>query len=195
MSMEKISEAILDKVKVEARDIIKDAEEKARERIDRAKEQYEARFEEEKRKLVEGAEGEAARIQAQASISAREELLRVKNAVIEEIVNKVKKALSDISGEEKLSLNLIKEALAAAGVDKVRVHVSKKDVAGLEKLVKADKELAGKIMEIKEYKCEGGAVIEDVAGTISIDNTFETRLETLMPRILPEISKELFGDS
>jgi len=32
MGMEKVSEAILDKVKAEAQDIIKDAEEKARER-------------------------------------------------------------------------------------------------------------------------------------------------------------------
>ncbi|MFC2070653.1 V-type ATP synthase subunit E [Chloroflexota bacterium] len=194
MSMEKISEAILDKVKVEAADIIKDAEEKAKERIERAKEQHEARLGEEKRKLVEGAEGEAARIQAQASITAREELLDIKNKVINEIVGKVKEALSDISGEEKLSLNLIKEAIEATDVDKARVYVSKKDIDGLQKLVKADKELAGRITEINEYKCEGGAIIEDIEGTISIDNTFETRLEMLMSRILPEIGKELFGD-
>ena len=195
MSMEKVSEAILDKVKVEAQEIIKDAEEKARERIDRAKEQHEARFEEEKRKLVEGSEGEAARIQAQASITSREEMLSVKNEVIEEIVKRVKKTLSDISDGERLSLNLIKEALDATGAEKARVYVSKKDIDGLQKLIKEDKELAGKITEINEFKCEGGAVVEDVEGKISIDNTFETRLEMLMPRVLPEISKELFGDS
>ena len=194
MSMEKVSEAILDKVKAEARDIIKDAEQKAQERLDRAREQYQAKFEEEKRKIVEGSEGEAARIQAQASISAREEMLSVKNEVIGEVVKKVKKALSDIEGGEKLSLSLIREALDATGAEKARVYVSKKDIDGLQKLIKADKELSGKITEINEYKCEGGAVVEDIEGGISIDNTFETRLETLMPRVLPEISKELFGD-
>ncbi|MFC1977715.1 V-type ATP synthase subunit E [Chloroflexota bacterium] len=193
--MEKISEAILDKVKVEAQDIIKDAEEKARERIDRAKEQHEARFEEEKRKLVEGSEGEAARIRAQGSITARGEMLSVKNEVIEEIGKRVRKALSDVSGGENLSLNLIKEALDAAGAEKVRIYVSKKDIDGLQKLIKEDKELAGRITEINEFKCEGGAVVEDVEGKISIDNTFETRLEMLMPRVLPEISKGLFGNS
>ena len=194
MSMEKVSEAILDKVKAEARDIIKDAEQKAQERLDRAREQYQAKFEEEKRKIVEGSEGEAARIQAQASISAREEMLSVKNEVIGEVVKKVKKALSDIEGGEKLSLSLIREALDATGAEKARVYVSKKDIDGLQKLIKADKELSGKITEINEYKCEGGAVVEDIEGGISVDNTFETRLETLMPRVLPEISKELFGD-
>ncbi len=194
MSMEKVSEAILDKVKVEARDIIKDAEQKAQQRIDRAKEQHQAKFEEEKRKIIEGSEGEAARIQAQASITAREEMLTVKNEVIQEIVKRVKKALSDIEGGDKLALNLIKEAFNATGAEKARVYVSKKDMDGLQKLIKADKELSGKITEISEYRCEGGAVVEDIEGRISIDNTFETRLETLMPRILPEISKELFEE-
>jgi V/A-type H+-transporting ATPase subunit E len=194
MSMEKISEAILDKVKAQAQEIIEDAEEKARERVERAKEQHQAKFEEEKKKLMEAAESEAARVHAQASISAREELLNVKNKVIAEIVKGVKKELSDIPEGEKLAFDLVKEAVGASGVDKVRVYVAKKDVDGLSKLVKADKELSGKVEEIKEYKCDGGALVEDVNGTISIDNTFETRLEMLMSRVLPEINKELFGE-
>ncbi|MFC1900750.1 V-type ATP synthase subunit E [Chloroflexota bacterium] len=194
MSMDKISDAILDKVKAETEEIIKDAEETAKERVDKAKAQHEAKFEEEKRKLTEGAETEAARIQAQASIDAREELLSIKNTVIQEIVKQVTKALSEGSGREQSTLNLIKEAIDATGIDKARVYVSAKDIDGLKKLIKADKELSDKITEINEYKCDGGAVIEDTESGISVDNTFETRLETLMPRVLPEISKELFGE-
>ncbi len=37
--IEKISDAILDKVRVEAQDIVEEAEEKARERVDKAKKQ------------------------------------------------------------------------------------------------------------------------------------------------------------
>jgi len=192
MGMEKISEAILDKVKVEAQDIIKEAEEKARERIEKTKEQHEARLEEEKSKLIKEAEGEATRIQTQASITARQELLKAKNEVINEIVNRVRKALSNISSGENLSLNLIREAIDATGVDEVRVYVSPRDIASLQKLTREDKELAGKIKEIKEFNYAGGAIVEDMEGTINIDNTYETRLETLLPRLLPEISKELF---
>ncbi len=43
--IEKISEAILGKVKTEAQDIVAEAEEKARERIERAKEQQAAKLE------------------------------------------------------------------------------------------------------------------------------------------------------
>ncbi len=55
MSMEKISDAILDKVRVEAQDIIKEAEEKAGERVGKAKRQREAKVEEEEGKLIEEA--------------------------------------------------------------------------------------------------------------------------------------------
>ena len=195
MGMEKVSEAILDKVKAEAQDIIKEAEEKARERIEKAKEQQEAKFGKEKSRLIEEAEAEAARAQAQASIMARQELLNEKNEVINKIVSRVKEALSHFSSGESLSLNLIREAIDTTGADEVRVYVSPKDMASVQKLIKEDKKLASRIKEINEYNCTGGAIVEDIEGKISIDNTYDTRLETLLPRILPEISKELFGTS
>lgn len=193
MGMEKISEAILDKVKAEAKEIIKDAEEKAKERIAKARKQQEARLEEEKNRLMEQARGEAARIMAQASIKARQELLAVKTGMIDEVIAKVKKALSDSSGGKGSYLNLVREAVGTLGVGEVRVYVAPKDVAAVQKLVKEDKDLAGKVKEVKEFDCTGGVIIEDVNGKIRIDNTYDTRLETLLPQILPEISKELFG--
>jgi len=111
MSMEKISGAILDKVRVEAQDIVAEAEEKARERIDRAKRQQEAKLEEEKNKLLEEAKEEATRILAQSSITARQELLLAKTRIIDEIISRVKKTLSGISSDKSSPLDLIKEAI------------------------------------------------------------------------------------
>ncbi|GAI43759.1 unnamed protein product [marine sediment metagenome] len=54
---------------------------------------------------------------------------------------------------------------------------------------------ASKIMEIKEFDCAGGVIAENIDGKVSIDNTYETRLEMLLPQIVPEISRELFGSS
>jgi len=192
MGMEKVSEAILDKVRAEARDVIKEAEEKAREGIEKAKKQQEAKLEEGKNKLIEEAKEEATRILAQASISARQELLAMKTGIIEEIINRVKKELSDSSSGEIAPLNLIKEATDAIGFDKARVYVAPKDMATVQKLINEDKELASKIMEIREFDCRGGFIVEDIDGKIRIDNTYDTRLEMLLPRLLPEIGKELF---
>jgi vacuolar-type H+-ATPase subunit E/Vma4 len=62
----------------------------------------------------------------------------------------------------------------------------------VKKFLEADKELAGKIVEIREYNCLGGVIAEDVEGKLRIDNTYETRLEMLLPQLLPKISEELF---
>ena len=47
-------------------------------------------------------------------------------------------------------------------------------------------------MEVREYNCLGGIIAEDIEGKLRIDNTYETRLEMLLPQLLPKISEELF---
>jgi len=192
--MEKIREAILDKVKGDAENLIKEAEEKARQEIEKAEKEKERKFEGEKHKMMREAEGEAARISAQASIKARQELLNAKASVIDEIVSRVKDAVSRTSNDEGL-LNLTSEAISALGVDKVRVYVSTKDMATAQRILKGDKELAGRIAELKGFDCAGGVVAESMDGKVRIDNTHDSRLEMLLAKALPDISKELFQGS
>jgi len=190
--MEKISEAVVSKVRAEAQNIIKQAEEKAQEEIENAKKQREAKLEEEKHKMLEEAEEEAARIVAKASIAARQKLSSTKADIIAKIIDKVKQTLSTMSSDESLSPSLIKEAIDGLGVDKGRIYVSPKDVSTVQKFLVKDEELASKITAVKEFDCVGGVIAEDIEGKLRIDNTYETRLEMLLPKLLPEISKELF---
>lgn len=193
--MEKISRAILDKVKADAEQIVKEAEQKAWQELEKAEKQRETKFKEEKRKIIEEAERQASRILAQSSIKARQELSRAKTEIIDGIVSRVRNTLPAISSDEGSLLNLIKEAVEELGADEVRVYVSRKNISAVRKLVKEDKGLASKIMEIKEFDCAGGVIAENIDGKVSIDNTYETRLEMLLPQIVPEISRELFGNS
>jgi len=186
--MEKISEAILDKVKVDAQQIITEAEEKALQDIEKAEKQLETKFEEEKRKAIEGAEREAAIILAQASIKARQELSRTKADIIDKIISTVRTTLLSISSDKSSLLSLIKEVVD----DKARIYVSPKDISKVQEFLERDKELASRITEIREFDCTGGVIAESIDGKISLDNTYDARLEMLLPRILPEISKELF---
>ena len=194
MSMEKISAAILDKVRAEAQDIIREAEEKARERVGKAKKQQAAELEKKKGNLTGEANEEANRILARASITARQELLLARTRIIDEIIGRAKKRLSAISGDDSSFLALIKEAVNTLNVDKVRIYVSPKDASAVKKIVAKDKKLAKRITEIREINCTGGVVAEDINGRIRIDNTYDTRLEMLLPKLLPEIGKELFQD-
>ncbi len=190
--MEKISEAVVSKVKLDAQNLLKEAEKKAQEEIKKAKKQRDVRFEEERARMLGEAEEEAARILAQASIKARQKLSSAKADIIAKIIDGSRKELSRISSDEKYFLNLIREAIEGLGVDKARIYVSPKDVSTAKKLLKADKEFSGKILEVKESNCLGGVIVEDAEGKLRIDNTYETRLEMLLPKLLPKISKELF---
>ncbi len=190
--MDKIGEAILGKVKAEAEGIIKEAESRADQEIEQAEKQHLARLERKKARMIQKAREEAARIEAQASVKARQELSRAKADVIDEIISKVKERLSATSGDKSLLVSLVKEAVDALGIDKVRVYVSSKDVKTVQKLLNEDRELAGKIAEVKEYDGAGGVIVEDIEGKVRIDNTYDTRLEMLLPQLLPEIGRELF---
>ena len=190
--MEKISEAVVSKVRLDAQNIIREAEEKAQEEIEKAKRQREVRFEEERGRMLGEAEEEVARILAQASIKARQQLSSTKADTIAKIIDGARKELSQISSAESYFLNLIREAMEGLGVDKGRIYVSPKDVNNVKKFLEADKELSGKILEVRESNCLGGVIAEDVEGKLRIDNTYETRLEMQLPKLLPKISKELF---
>jgi V/A-type H+-transporting ATPase subunit E len=190
--MEKISEAVVGKVKLDAQKTVKEAEEKALEEIEKAKEQRVLRFQEERGRMLGEAEEEVARILAQASIKARQQLARAKADTISKIIDGAQKELSQVSMDDTHFLSLTREAVEGLGMDKARIYVAPKDVSNVKKLLEADKELSSKIMEVREYNCLGGVIAEDVEGKLRIDNTYETRLEMLLPQLLPKISEELF---
>lgn len=190
--MEKISEAVVSKVKTEAQNIIAEAEKKAQGERDKAQKQREMRLQEEKNIMLEKAREEAARIIAQASIEARQKLSSTKSDIVTKIIDRVKQELSQSSSNENHLLNLIREAVGGISTDKCRIYVSPKDVSTTQKLLEGDEKLAAKIVEVKEDNFTGGVIAETLDGTLRMDNIYETRLEMLLPQLLPEISKELF---
>lgn len=192
-SMDKIREAILAKVQAEAGDIVREAEAKAQEEIERAKKQRETKLQEEKRKTLEDAEREAARITAQASIKARQNLSRAKADAIASIVNAAKSRLAEASADESFSPSLIAEAVDGLDGATGAVYVPPRHVERAWAFIQGDQKLASQIVEVKELDCMGGAVAEDVEGKLRIDNTFETRLDMLLSRLLPQISGDLFN--
>ena len=190
--MERISEAVVSKVSLDAQAIIKDAEEKAREEIERATKQKGLKLDQERARILAEAEQEAARILAQASIKARQLISSAKAEAIAKITEEARKELSGASTNQSNLLSLIREAAGELGTDKARIYVSPKDVGTTKESLQADKELSAKILEVREVDCLGGVIAEDAEGKLRIDNTYETRLEMALPKLLPKISEELF---
>ena len=114
--------------------------------------------------------------------------------VVDVIISQAKKALAETSGNKDALKALFKEALDTLGIEKGRVYVAAKDISEMKELVDKDKEWSKRIVEVKECDCTGGVIVEDIDGKLRIDNTYETRLEMLLPNLMPEIGKELFGE-
>jgi vacuolar-type H+-ATPase subunit E/Vma4 len=190
--MENINEAIISRVNEEARAIIEEAEEKAHKEINRAQKQREAKLEEERGKLRKAAEEEAARIHARSSIKERQVISAKKSSVITRIIDMAESKLSHFTADEHLLEKLLTESLDALGGKRARIYISPRDMASVQKLLASSETLASRVEEIKELQRQGGIVAEDIDGKLRIDNTYATRLEMLLPQLLPQISKELF---
>ncbi len=192
MGLDKIKDTIMAKVQAEAEEITNDARQRAQDEVDKANRQQEEKLQQEKRKILAEVEEESARILAQASIKSRQTIASTKADIITDIVANTRKGLSQVSSNESRLLDLIKEATEGLGGSKGRIYVSSKDAKTAKSLLETDKGLSDRITEIKETDILGGVIAEDVNGKLRIDNTYETRLEMLLPRLLPEMSKELF---
>jgi len=186
-----IAEAVLRKVRAEADGILADAKAKADETVAKACSQRDARLAAERTRLLEEAKVEAARITAQSALSSRRELAAAKAAIVEDVFAAAKDALAGAAGSPDDLRSLIAEGLATLGRDKARVLVSARDLAAVKKLVAADRELGDKVAEVKEAAIDGGAIVEDPAGSLRVDNSYATRLAMLRPTMLVEIGSKL----
>ncbi len=192
--MQNISEAVVDKIRDEAKTIVDEAEEEARKEVEKAKAQRDARLEAEKRRILTDAREEAARVAAQSAMQDHQQTASAKAEVLDDIVNRARESLKKVTTKPDLLAYLVNDAVKGLGEEqgKVTLLVSSKDVPAAKDLVKNDKQLSSVVAEVQECDCDGGAIARNESKTISVDNTYTTRLEMLLPRILPEISKELF---
>ncbi len=191
--MQTISEAVVDKVREDARALVSEAEAEAKKELDKARVQRDTRLEAEKKRLLAASQEEAARIVAQNAMQARQKVANAKAAVLDDIVEKARVTLKTAPVTRESMAFLIKDAVKGlGGDDKFTVSVSKKDLALAQEIVKSDKNLAAAVTAVNTCECTGGVIIENAGQTLSVDNTYTTRLEMLLPRMLPEISKKLF---
>ena len=191
--MQTISDAVDDKVREEAQHLVNEAEEESKKELDKARAQRAARLEAEKKRLLTDAREEAARITAQNAMKARQTVANAKASVLDAIVTQARAALAKTPTTQKSLAFLISDAIEGLGrPGKVTLSVAEKDAAAAREIVKADKKLADAVKDVTTCDCTGGVLVQTEDNTLCIDNTYTTRLEMLLPRILPEIGKKLF---
>ena len=195
MDASKLREAILDKAREEADRIRADAEAKAREMVGKAEDQFRDKVEAEKKKVLSEARRESAKKIAQASLEGRQSVLREKDRIIGDILEKVRETLRGTSLEKEVLHNLVRETLGAFESDvPVRLSGTPRDLPTLEAVLGESGDLGKRVVEVREKEGLGGILAETENGMVSIDNTFEIRLSMLLPGIMPEMAKRLFGE-
>ena len=190
--MENIGEAVIDKVNKEAQTIIAKAKKEAKSEIEMAKKELQLKLVKMEQKKLQDAEEESARISSRASIEDRQNLVAVKAEVVNSIIEKVKDKLAQTPMQGDAFIALVTEAINAINVEKARIYIPKGDTKRINSYIQNEKELNSKIIEVKEGDFVGGFILEDADGLLRIDNTYAARMEMLLPKMMPEINKELF---
>lgn len=191
--MDGIAEAVLRKVRAEADGILAEAKATAEATVANARGQRDARLAAERARLIEAANAEAARITAQSALSSRRELAAAKAEIVEEVFAAARDSLAGAAAAPDDLASLIAEGLAALGRQTARVLVSARDLATVKEMLAADRTLGERITEVKEAAIDGGAIVEDPAGSPRVDNSYGTRLAMLRPAMLVEIGRTLLG--
>lgn len=190
--MENVGQAVIDKVNKEAQNIIDNAKEEANLEIENANKELQLKLDKTKKRKLQEAEEESARIVSRASIEVRQNLVAVKAEVVSIIIDKVKTKLAQTSMNKKAFNSLVTEAVNAIEVNKARIYVPKGDIERVKDYIQSEKDLNNQIIEFKEGDFVGGFILEDTDGKLRIDNTYAARMEMLLPRMMPEINRELF---
>lgn len=196
MEAEKIRQAILSKAEQEAAGIVAEAQAKARDLIEKANKTRDLRFEQIRTKILSEARQQAEKVLAKGAVDARLAVLRQKDTLLREVISRVKQELSGNVSHPQTWAGLIEETISGLEDSHLlRLRVAAKDLSAIKELVARDERLKNQIREITEVDCLGGLLAEDTQGKVSIDNTYDTRLEMLLNKILPEVGQKLFGDT
>ncbi len=189
MDTSKIREAVLDKARQEAEELIARAEERADTLMAEARSRREQQVREAGDEILRQARQEAARVLARADLAASQELTGRKDAVLTSIIAKARAALGDLPCAPELLARLIDESVGGMETrDGIRLLVATRDVATARELVDKDPRLKTIVREVQTREGLGGVAAEGLDGMVSVDNTYETRLEMLLPEIVPRLA-------
>ncbi len=195
-SIEKVRQAVLEKVRREAEVVIREAEEKAKRIIEEAKKRKQKEIEEARQRLRDEIGYEEKLVAAK--IEARRILCEAKQKVFNELRRRAMEILEGLSEIKRIeSIKRIVSEILASGViqsDKIVLYISPRDVDAAWRAVE-ELGLSSRVAAIEKANCIGGVIIEDPSGSVRIDACYETRLDAVLRARAPEISRKLFGET
>ena len=187
MPLDKVLQEIQQKGEEKVRKIREETEKEVEKIIAEAK----AQAEEILKKAREEAEKEAEAIRRQelssVKLEMKRELLNVQKEILEEVSNLLKQKIRDMDEEtRKKILKTLLEKNASPGMV---VYSRKEDEEIVKDLIK---ELNLEVTYGGNIECIGGIILEDPAGDIRLNLTFDELVNQVYEQKLSEVSKLLF---
>jgi len=206
-SVERICQRIREDGEKEAESILDKAERTASGIIDRAEKKKDRIAEEILKEAEENGENEYRRLLSSIKIELKRERLRVREEVIEHIMERVKGSLKSIREQDRymdILKGMIMAGIRALGGSSFIISVDGRDLKlTRNKVISAVKQ---KVKQEKGDDCQleveqlsrpslGGARIRSAEGKVAYDNTFEARIHRLNDEIRNVIFEEVFQPS
>ncbi len=158
----------------------------------------------ERTRIIESARKQAENLKRQivgsSRLSARNKELIMIETDVNEAFERAKSWLASSSKDESyrsLLAKVVEESIPSVGSDEVIVECNKNDFEQVKKIVadlsKKNPKLKAKISD-QPINAIGGVRVKSADGTMSFDNTLDSRIERLKPLIRKNIARMLRGE-
>jgi V/A-type H+/Na+-transporting ATPase subunit E len=163
------------------------------------------RLEAERTRIIESAKKQAENLRRQIVGSSRlaarnQELLMIENAV-NNAFEEARKKLAASGGKDSyrtLMASLVEESVSSVGSDEVVVECNRNDAELVSKILadlqKKNPRIKAKVSD-QHIEAIGGIRVKSADGTMTYDNTIDSRIERLKPLIRKNIAQMLRGEA
>jgi V/A-type H+-transporting ATPase subunit E len=163
------------------------------------------RLEAERTRIIESAKKQAENLKRQIVGSSRlaarnQELLMIENAV-NNAFEEARKKLAASGGKDSyrtLMASLVEESVPSVGSDEVVVECNRNDAELVSKILadlqKKNPRIKAKVSD-QHIEAIGGIRVKSADGTMTYDNTIDSRIERLKPLIRKNIAQMLRGEA
>jgi vacuolar-type H+-ATPase subunit E/Vma4 len=204
MSDEYFNPEIIDKIRENTNRLIKDIVAVQQKEIDEINKNTETKIQQKKVEIVEAAktkaEAEFLKEKAKQELDLRLKLTKFRDELVDEFIVKATekiKAMADSKEYEKSLENLLTTAVLTLSEPEVIVHCRKQDkkfftnqfLSNIAEKVEKENKVKSKLTLSNEFvDCMGGLIVETSDRKISINNTYEKRIDRALGKIKRELS-------
>ncbi len=186
MSLEDVKRAVQDKTKAEVEAVLQQGRVESQRITQEAQEQIQRKREAHEEQTKRTLEALERKEQASAQFIRKTILLEEKRKAVDDVFVQLQSMLANMPAADRAQLHKTLASKANNAIDVKKCRCNSKDVAVLSKEFPQASVIA-------DPQVSGGFTAEDASGSVRIDYTFETILDTVRERTIADLTEQLFS--